>query len=68
MLDLDLLLWSEGCWASDRLTVPHSELRRRDFVLHPIAKIAPDWRDPHTNRTLRQLSAGQSSPTPVQFR
>lgn len=67
VLDLDLLLWSEGCWVSDTLTVPHPELRRRHFVLHPAAKIAPDWRDPHTNRTLRQLSAKQSSPTPVQF-
>lgn len=67
VLDLDLLLWSGGCWASDTLTLPHPELRRRDFVLYPAAKIAPHWRDPHTNRTLRQLCAEHSSPTPVQF-
>ena len=68
VLDLDMLLWSGGCWASDTLTLPHPELRGRDFVLRPAAKIAPFWRDPHTNRTLRQLCARHSGPTPVQFR
>lgn len=57
VLDLDIVLWSEGAFSSRTLTIPHSEFRLRDFVLKPAKMIAPDWRDPVTGRTLRQLSA-----------
>jgi 2-amino-4-hydroxy-6-hydroxymethyldihydropteridine diphosphokinase len=55
VLDLDLLLWSQGPWAGDGLIVPHLEFRRRRFVLEPLAEIAPQWRDPITGATVRQL-------------
>ena len=57
VIDLDIILWSGGAWASDGLTVPHPEFRRRDFVLRPVAAIVPDWRDPVTGLTIRQLAA-----------
>jgi 2-amino-4-hydroxy-6-hydroxymethyldihydropteridine diphosphokinase len=57
VIDLDIILWSGGAWASDGLTVPHPEFRRRAFVLRPVAAIVPDWRDPITGRTVRQLAA-----------
>ena len=57
VLDLDIVLWSGGPWASERLLVPHPEFRGREFVLGPGAAIAPKWRDPVTGRTLRQLGA-----------
>ena len=43
VLDLDLILWSGGKWRSRRLTIPHPELEARDFVLQPLAAIAPGW-------------------------
>ncbi|HEX8062483.1 MAG TPA: 2-amino-4-hydroxy-6-hydroxymethyldihydropteridine diphosphokinase [Allosphingosinicella sp.] len=55
VLDLDIILWSLGAWAGDGLIVPHPEFRRRRFVLDPLAEIAPDWRDPITGATVRQL-------------
>ncbi|MEL0252664.1 MAG: 2-amino-4-hydroxy-6-hydroxymethyldihydropteridine diphosphokinase, partial [Novosphingobium sp.] len=54
-LDLDIVLWSGGCWSDEQLTVPHTEFRKRDFVLRPAAGIVPDWRDPITGLTIRQL-------------
>jgi 2-amino-4-hydroxy-6-hydroxymethyldihydropteridine diphosphokinase len=57
VIDLDIILWSGGAWASDGLIVPHSDFRRRDFVLRPLAAIVPDWRDPLTGLTVRQLAA-----------
>ena len=54
-LDLDILLWSEGAWSGNGLTVPHPALRARAFVLEPLADIAPDWRDPVTGLAVRQL-------------
>jgi 2-amino-4-hydroxy-6-hydroxymethyldihydropteridine diphosphokinase len=44
VLDLDIALWSGGRFDSRRLTIPHPALRRRDFVLRPLAAIAPGWR------------------------
>jgi 2-amino-4-hydroxy-6-hydroxymethyldihydropteridine diphosphokinase len=57
VLDLDIVLWSGGAWASKRLVIPHREFRSRAFVLGPACAIAPDWRDPVTGKTLRQLHA-----------
>ena len=44
VLDLDMIVWSGGHFRSRSLTVPHGELEKRDFVLQPLAAIAPNWR------------------------
>ncbi|MBO9669786.1 MAG: 2-amino-4-hydroxy-6-hydroxymethyldihydropteridine diphosphokinase [Sphingobium sp.] len=54
-LDLDMLLWSGGTVDSRRLSVPHKLFRTRDFVLRPLAAIAPQWRDPVTGFSIKQL-------------
>lgn len=57
VLDLDIVLWSGGIFAAPELLIPHPRFRERDFVLGPAAAIAPQWRDPLTGLTLRQLFA-----------
>ena len=44
VLDLDIALWSGGRFRSRRLNIPHAQLANRDFVLQPLASIAPAWR------------------------
>jgi 2-amino-4-hydroxy-6-hydroxymethyldihydropteridine diphosphokinase len=44
VLDLDIALWSGGRFTSPTLTIPHSRLATRGFVLQPLAAIAPGWR------------------------
>ena len=44
VLDLDILLWSGGAWRSRKLTIPHEALPAREFMLRPLASIAPNWR------------------------
>ena len=44
VLDLDLVAWDGPRLASRTLTIPHPRLVGRDFVLDPLAAIAPDWR------------------------
>lgn len=57
VLDCDIILWSGGVYRSKALTIPHREFAHRRFVLQPAATIAPDWRDPFTGLTIRQLAA-----------
>jgi 2-amino-4-hydroxy-6-hydroxymethyldihydropteridine diphosphokinase len=57
VLDLDVILWSGGCFAAPDLVVPHRLFRQRDFVLAPAVAIAGAWRDPVTGLTVRQLRA-----------
>ena len=57
VLDVDLVLWSGGCFAEPGLTIPHPLFRERMFVLAPALAIAAEWRDPVTRLTLRQLHA-----------
>lgn len=57
VLDLDIVLWSGGPYEDPTLTIPHPLFRERDFVLGPASAIAPHWRDPVTDLTLRQLHA-----------
>lgn len=44
VLDLDIALWSGGTFRSRWLTIPHPSLGSRNFVLQPLAAIAPSWR------------------------
>jgi len=40
-LDLDILLYGNEIIDTPRLSVPHPQMTRRDFVLVPLAEIAP---------------------------
>lgn len=64
VLDLDVVLWSGGAFASADLIVPHPHFRERTFVLDPAAAIAPDWRDPLSGLSLRQLAFRLKAPRP----
>lgn len=62
VLDLDIILWSEGSFSghNPQLTIPHPMMRKRPFVLRPAAEIAANWRDPVTGLTMAQLATRKS--------
>ena len=64
VLDLDIVLWSGGMWASPGLLIPHPQFRQRAFVLTPALAVGAKWRDPVTGLTLRQLRTRLLRPTP----
>lgn len=41
-LDLDLLLYGDQVISTPRLTVPHAYMTERNFVLWPLAELAPE--------------------------
>jgi len=65
VLDLDIVLWSEGSWGGPGPLIPHPEFRKRGFVLAPLAEVAPGWRDPVTGATVRQLLVRLGRAAPV---
>jgi 2-amino-4-hydroxy-6-hydroxymethyldihydropteridine diphosphokinase len=54
-LDIDILLFGNATIDTPTLSVPHSALHRRRFVLEPLAEIAPDVRHPVFKHTIREL-------------
>jgi 2-amino-4-hydroxy-6-hydroxymethyldihydropteridine diphosphokinase len=54
-LDADLILYGEEIINEDGLSVPHPRFREREFVLAPLAEIAPEMIDPVTSRTIADL-------------
>lgn len=46
-LDLDILLFGERIIATRRLTVPHYDMHNREFMLYPLAELAPDLQFPN---------------------
>ena len=54
-LDLDILLYDDVVLDSPDLHIPHREMALRDFVLIPMAQIAPWKRHPLLRRTMAEL-------------
>jgi 2-amino-4-hydroxy-6-hydroxymethyldihydropteridine diphosphokinase len=49
-IDLDLLVHGAGRLATEELTVPHPGIVQRNFVLYPLADVAPELRVPGLGR------------------
>lgn len=70
-LDLDLLLWGDVVLDEPGLTIPHPRMHEREFVLRPLAQIAPDILVPHRGRVadlLAEITGRESGRTPGELR
>ena len=54
-IDLDLLLYDDRIIDLPELKVPHPDMQNRDFVLCPLAQIAPDAVHPVLRKTVGEL-------------
>ena len=54
-LDVDILLYDTQILDDPHLTIPHPRMREREFVLAPLAEIAPNIAIPPDGRTAREL-------------
>ena len=54
-LDLDILLYEGRVMDTKKLTIPHRDMQNRDFVLKPLAQIAPYERHPVFNKSVLEL-------------
>jgi len=56
-IDLDILFIDDEVVKESRLTVPHPELHKRDFVLCPLLDIAPNLVHPELKETIASLES-----------
>ena len=54
-LDLDLIAWGARAVHCPELQLPHPRLAEREFVLAPLAELAPDWIPPGRTRSVAEL-------------
>lgn len=57
VIDIDILLYGSETVSTERLTIPHPLMHIRDFVLEPLAQIAPHTIHPTTGKSIEQLKA-----------
>lgn len=54
-IDLDLVVYGDQKYSSERLSVPHPKLTERPYVLGPLAELNPKWVHPVTGETIAEL-------------
>ena len=64
-IDVDILFYGQERIRNANLTIPHPALYQRNFVLIPLEEIAPEFPDPVSGKSIRELRRLCSDPSGV---
>ena len=65
IIDIDLLFFDQQIIATETLTIPHPFISQRNFVLAPMAEIAPNYLHPITQKSITTLYKNSKDPLEV---
>lgn len=65
IIDIDLLFFDDQIIETQRLTLPHPFLAKRNFVLAPLVEIAPDFIHPKLQQSIKDLYQHSEDPLKV---
>ncbi|MEM1123088.1 MAG: 2-amino-4-hydroxy-6-hydroxymethyldihydropteridine diphosphokinase [Bacteroidota bacterium] len=65
LIDIDILFYDELVTDSPQLTIPHPFIVQRNFVLAPLADIAPDFIHPVLQKSILELYQNCDDPLTV---
>lgn len=54
-MDIDILYLGAEIWNLPELIIPHPRISERRFILEPLNALIPDFPDPKTGLTIRQM-------------
>jgi 2-amino-4-hydroxy-6-hydroxymethyldihydropteridine diphosphokinase len=54
-IDLDIIFYGKELLKTKILEVPHKEFKKREFVLRGLLEIASNFRDPITNKRVKEI-------------
>lgn len=57
IIDIDILFYGSEIFHDKDITIPHPYIQERQFVLQPLAEIAPDFIHPVTGKTMKEMFA-----------
>ena len=55
IIDIDIILYDDVVLNSEQLTIPHSQMRKRKFILDLLSQINPGLLDPLTFKSIKEL-------------
>lgn len=55
LIDIDIIFFDQYVIKSEELIIPHPEMQNRNFVLFPLAEIAPNFKHPLLKKSLKTL-------------